>query len=241
MENPYKINPAILIACVFQIIFMVVAGTIIYNSLTPKVEVAKIGIDNYSSVDLNLNLTDTQKSVIEGQLASIVALNNADNTLSYGAEIRAGSTHDVFIDNYNIHFLSSLIDIKELGQSYRVIYRWADQYPNPNVPINYSTMIFCPHKNELIYADFDCHDNFNGRGAEIVLYQLLYNQPFMDFTVATDGNATTGVEKIYIMPMASDDAAKSAAEQTLRSWLANLGFNLDDFPYTFRYNDILEW
>ena len=240
MEKDYNINPIVLIACVAEIVFLIIAGVIIKDLFTPKTKVNKIGIDNYANVNLNVNLDDAQKSVVEGELAKIVSLNNTDSsTLSYGAEIREGSVHDVFIDDLAIHFLNFIIDVKELGQSYQVIYRWADRYPNPNVPTNNSAMIFCPRQDKQIDQNFNCRDDYNGNGESIVAYQVLRNQLFGSFLTGIEGNDTDGIKKIYISPMDSEEATKDNAIKTLRDWLANLGFNLDDYQYEIRANDIL--
>lgn len=243
----YQINPIIAIAVFLQILFIIFIIVTINGVLNSQDDVAKIDIGNYSSisdgviidnsddinVETNYKLDDTKKSVIGGLIYQIALLNNVDNISNNKATIRADSVHYKYIEDLKIYFLNFIVDLEDLGQSYRIVYRWADEYPNENVPTNEPAMAFCVHEDELIYGDFNCKDDYNGHGEDLVVYLLLKNKKFSDFYINLTGDVLKGgtLENIYISPIINNEASRNEAENVLRKWLADLGIDLNNFNY----------
>lgn len=243
----YQINPIIAIAVFLQILFIIFIIVTINGVLNSQDDVAKIDIGNYSSIsdgviidnsdDINVEtdfkLDDTKKSVIGGLIYQIALLNNVDNISNNKAAIRADSVHYEYIEDLKIYFLNFIVDLEDLGQSYRIVYRWADEYPNENVPTNEPAMAFCLHKDELIYENFNCKDSYNNYGESLVVYDLLRYKDFSNFTVGLSGDIYKGEAlNIHINTISNEESFVSSAISEVSEYLSSLGFNLNDFEYS---------
>ena len=230
----------------------------------PKNEVARTSIDNYSDITTNNNanntnnigeansddnngssndqtidygfkISDMQKNIFEGSLANILLLNNNNQVPAYGAKVRKDSVYNVYLEDLEIHYLSFIVDLDELKQSYQFVYRYADKYPNPNVPPNYATMVFCPRTDKLIYGDFDCKDEYNNYGEDAVIASLLKNKKFSNLFLNVHGaeDFKTPLEKLVIRPMFSSDNKERDSKNIINDWLANVGLNIDNYQCEF--------
>ena len=243
----YQINPIIAIAVFLQISFIIFIIVTINGVLNSQDDVAKIDIGNYSSIsdsviidnsdDINVEtdfkLDDTKKSVIGGLIYQIALLNNVDNISNNKAAIRADSVHYEYIEDLKIYFLNFIVDLEDLGQSYRIVYRWSDEYPNENVPTNEPAMAFCLHEDELIYENFNCKDSYNNYGESLVVYDLLRYKDFSNFTVGLSGDIYKGEAlNIHINTISNEESFVSSAISEVSEYLSSLGFNLNDFEYS---------
>lgn len=235
MEPTKKTNHIIAIAIIAQIVFLVFAIITLKNLLSTDSEVAKIGINNYSSVP-NLsafNLDDTKKSVIEGSLNQIVALNTTGSVSKYNAKIREGSAYSLYVKDIDIHYLNLIIDLDDLKQSYRLIYRYADSYPNPSAPENDPAIFFCLDESELIYGEFNCSDNYPKNIKDRVLYEMVKRKTFSNFTVGLLGDVYKNETLSFHLNTINDDRATlNSAISELSNYLSSLGFNLNDYEYS---------
>lgn len=242
-----QINPILTILVIIQLLFIIFIVIAVSNILNDQNNVAKVDIDDYSDIssgividstndldaDTDFALDDTKKSVIGGILYDVVSLNNIDNIQNNKATIRQNSVHYAYIDDLQIYFLNFIVDLEDLGQSYHIVYRWADEYPNENVPTNEPAIAFCPQEHELTYGDFGCKDNYDGDAQSLVVYDLLRYKEFSDFTVGLSGDVYNGEAlKLRINTTSDEDSVKSAAIEEVSGYLTELGFNLNDFEYT---------
>ena len=180
-----KINPIFIIILVIQILFIILAVVTINGISGGGSDVAEVDINNYEGSEVenaenldgvkgvSVKLTDEQKTMINSVLYDGVAKNNFDSVPSKDAVVRKGSLYNVYIDDLKVHMLNMSVDIEDLKQSYRVVYRWADEYPNRSIPTNIPVSAFCLYEDEMIYENFGCKDDYNGHGADMVVYGLL--------------------------------------------------------------------
>lgn len=241
------INYPVVFVILLQIIFIIFGVITIKNLLSTKPNIPKVSIDNYSEIaettilgqtskEINKTLFSSaeNKSLVESVLYNITLLNtNGSNITKKDAIIRDGSVHNVYISDLNIYLLNMIIDVQEIGQSYRIVYRWTDNYPNRNVPVNGPAMAFCLHESELIYDNFNCKDEYNNRGINTVFRDLTRDYPFKTFSIKTSDTDTEGqlVNTIQLFP--GEEITEETAKQELSDYLSELGFNLDDFKYDF--------
>ena len=246
-KSNLNINPLILIALLFQLLFMIFAFISIKNLIEQdNLAVAEISIDNISSTDVSpdnntisgnaaSDLNDTQKSAVERVLFQTIALNTpaGQNIPNFGAEIRDGSVINTYLEDFDAHILNFIVDIDELGQSYRVVYRWADDYPNKVVPANNPAMVLCLPDRDLVYDDFNCQDEYSGNGDDQIVYDLLRSKLFSNFTAGVTGDVQNGEPlNIKINTLSDDESVKSAAVAEVAEYLESLGFNLSDYEYS---------
>ncbi len=242
-----QINPILATLIVVQFLFIIFIVIAVSNILNDQNNVAKVDIDDYSDIssgividstndldaDTDFALDDTKKSVIGGILYDVVSLNNIDNIQNNKAIIRQNSVHYAYIYDLQIYFLNFIVDLEDLGQSYRIVYRWADEYPNKSVPTNEPAMAFCLHKDELIYENFNCKDSYNNYGESLVVYDLLRYKDFSNFTVGLSGDIYKGEAlNIHINTISNEESFVSSAISEVSEYLSSLGFNLNDFEYS---------
>ena len=249
MEGDQKnknINPVVVVVVLLQLIFMILAGITIGSILSRKVEVAKIGVQGYSSaqsekeddekvkvVNLDGSLDETKKAVIGGVLYKVAVLNNGVGISNRDGKVREGSVYSVYIEDLDLYFLNFIVDIEELKQSYRVVYRWTDNYPNKSAPADDPAMAFCLDDDELVYGGFDCKDDYSGHGKDLVVYGVLRYKLFGDFTVGLVSDVIGGEALEFRINTATDDSeAKDFAVSRVSKYLSSLGFDINDFRYT---------
>ena len=234
MENTptVKINPIIVGAIFAQIVFLIVAFFILKNLLGPEQKVAKISIDNDSSSE-NLNsfpLDATKKSVIEGQLNNIVALNNLGSIAGSGATIRSGSIDSMYVKDIDVYYLSMIVDLKSLNQSYRLVYRDSETVPNQAVPSNNPAIFYCTEEN---FGESKCQDDYPDNIEDQIIYEMVRNKTFSNFTVGLVGDVYNGGKLSFRLNTLSDDPRViSEAEDELSEYLSSLGFSLENYEYT---------
>ena len=238
-----QIKPAVVAIAIFEIIFVIFVVLTIRNLMQKNVEVPNISIDNYSAIPelsvvggdnsgVAFELDETKKSVIESVLYDEILFNSVGNIYNGGAKIRAGSAYNVYISELDVYVLNFIVDIEDLRQSYRVVYRWADKYPNENIPQNLPGLAFCPDEDELIYGDFGCKDKYDGYGAGTVVYDLLQNKTFNNAVLSLSGDVYNGKPLMINIYIDSDnDSVAAVAVGEISSYLAGIGFELEDFNY----------
>ena len=243
-----QIKPVAAVIVIFEIIFVVFVVLTIRNLMQKNVEVPNISIDNYSAIPelsvvggdnsgVAFELDETKKSVVESVLYDEILFNSVGNIYNGGAKIRVGSAYNVYISELDVYMLNFIVDIEGLGQSYRVVYRWTDKYPNENIPQNVPGLAFCLDEDELIYGDFGCKDKYDGYGADTVAYGLLQNKTFGNAVLSLSGDVYNGEPlMINVYVDSNDDSVVATAIEEISSYLASTGFDLEDFDYEVSVN-----
>ena len=255
MENNQtilRINPAIAIAAVLQLIFIVFAGVTIHNLLNSNTGAPEIKISNYSAIPdgkiisnepssirgIDFTLDDTAKHTIGSTIYNAVLINDKGSVSNHGAKIREGSARHAYIEDLSAYFLNFIVDIEDLGQSYHFTWLGDSSFSGQNLPEVTFLMAFCPREDELVYGNFDCKDEYDGQGLDIVVYNLLRYKMFSDFTVGLS-NVYDGEPLVIGINVSSDDeSAKAAAVQEVSDYLSDLGFSLDGFEYSVQYIEV---
>lgn len=223
-----KINPFVVAFILFQVIFILFAIFTIQGIFSKKPAITQIDISNYSFI----NLDSQHKPILQGALYDIVSLNNVGNISSRDAKIRNDSVKDVYVKDLDIHFLNFIIDLDDIKQSYRIIYRWTNSYPNDNISSDNPAIALCPSQSELIYGDFDCKDSYADNIEDIIVFDMLHHKTFDSFTIDLVGDFYNGESlSLRISTGSSDKVSQNAAVSEISDYLSSLGFNLEDFDY----------
>lgn len=250
-QNILRINPAITIAVILQLIFIVFAGVTIHNLLNSNTGAPEIKISNYSAMPegeiignnntpsntqgIDFTLDDTAKHIIGSTIYSAVLINDKSSISNHGAKIREGSARHAYIEDLSAYFLNFIVDIKELGQSYHFAWLGDSSFSGQNLPEVTFLMAFCPREDELVYGNFDCKDEYDGLGLDMVVYNLLHRRMFQNSTIWLSDVYGGEPLTMTINTRSDDEAAKAAAVQEVSGYLSSLGFSLDDFEYTVQY------
>lgn len=235
-----QINPVTVIIIIFEIVFTLFVIFTIRGLFSQDKRVPNIGIENYSVLpELSIigkdnggivsELDDEKRAVMENVLYEEILFNNRGNIYNSGAKIREGFAHYTYISELGIYVLNYIVDIESLQQSYRVVYRWADKYPNENIPQNVTAVAFCLNDEELIYGDFECRDQYSD---DVVVYDLLQNKTFNNSVLNLSGDVYNGeplIINIYVN--SNEESDEEIAVDEISSYLASVGFDLADFNY----------
>lgn len=245
MDNNNKLhinlNPAILIAIIAQAVFMILVIITIARILNKKPEAPTIKIDNYTEIAKTATLEgalsdvdDEDKKVINSAIYEAASLNSKENIKSYGAKIREGATHNMYIEDLGIYYINFLVDIEDLGQTYRVVYQYVKNPPSyANFDNTLLATVYCPSNEDLIYGEFECHDQYKNNAEAQILYGLVKYKLFDGFTVGLIGNPSAGEKLSFHLNTSSDEpATKNKAITTLREYIESLGFNPDNYEYS---------
>lgn len=243
-QSPKELNPIVIMAIIAQVFFTIFAIISIVNMLNSKTIVPSVRVDDYSEINDKktamkgsiAELNDTRKSVVEGILYEIISMNTPDSVKNYGAKIREESVTNIYLDEFDANFLNFIVDVEELGQSYNIVYRWSDKYPNKIVPSDNPAMAFCPREEDLIYGDFDCRDKYGNRADQQIVYEMLQEKDFDGFAVYVDGDVYhDGELMIDIRTPSNDNEVVEEAINSVSNYLSSLGFELQDYNYTAGY------
>ena len=243
-------NHLLAIFIFLQIVFLILVGVVIYNFNQPKVEVPKKGISNFDAIPsgevisynedtkannsrINFNLGDDKKSVIEGELYRTIALNLPESTADYGGKIREGSARQYYFKDQDFYFVNFIVDFEDIGQSYRVIHRWTENYPNQNVPPNNGYMVFCLPKSELIYGEFNCQDQHEDYVLNMIVGQTLpYMHPLSDGYTTTIEESNPNRISINAKYRTDENTVKTVSAH-VKEYLEKLGFSDEEFELYF--------
>ncbi|MDO5451469.1 MAG: hypothetical protein Q4F56_00045 [Candidatus Saccharibacteria bacterium] len=213
-----------------QGIFIIILIFIVFNINTDTYEPANIPISNFEH-DLE-GLPENSLDVIESMLYDTIASNGGtlENISDSDAKVRENSMIDLYFEDINMHYVNFIIDIPSIEQSYQIFNEWSDDRTNPNYLTNMATMIMCPLKEQLIYTDFNCKDEFDHKGQRILVSKFIdhfdndYFAPYFK-----EGDFST----IYINPISFNlsNSTKQRYIGETKDAVTSLGIPPDIFKY----------
>ena len=224
-------NPVLVVAfAVIQLIFIIVLIIIISNLNKDTYVPANVPI---SSLEDDLaEIPENSVEVIESMLYDSIASNGGalESISNSDAQIRENTMADIYFEDIDMHYISFIVDIPSIRQSYQVFNEWSDNRTNPNYLTNMATMIMCLPKEQIIYADHDCKDRFNHNGQKILASKFIDHFDFEYFTpYFKEGDLST----IYINPINYNitEAVKQSYTQKTKDAIFSLGITPDLFEY----------
>ena len=233
-----KQNPIIVIIFIFMEILIIVliiasAQSLSHNDFqTPNIPVSSF----QQELD---NMPNGSKEAIQSSIYSAIALNGGTIS-SIGdsdAKIREGTLINHYFQDINMNYISFIVDIPSIEQSYWVFHEWSSDNNNKKYMINQSTMVSCPVKQQIIYYNFDCEDKYNGRSQNIVAKEFFpeikkESDDFTEFNAFVDSENSSRIIIDAIHQNPSESTKKSDLEK-VKSAVESLGISPDLFEYYF--------
>ncbi len=143
----------------FELVFVIIALTLFVKILTPEPANLEMGI-NWSQSDISLLPTDVQNS-IEFSIYDIVAYNTDNpNINKSGITVRNDSIVKAYREKTNVNYVTLIVDIPDLQQSYRVFYEWSDDKTNEYISPNNNAIAMCLNQKQIVYDSFQCKDMY---------------------------------------------------------------------------------
>ena len=236
-------NPFVIIGIVIQIIFIILVIFLIQNitkkeTINPNIEI------NHTFDSLPADLPDSSKSAFESAIYEITSLNqeNIGNIASSGVIVREGSIKNQYLNELNLHYLSFIVDIPSIQQSYHLIYRWSDDKNNRYMPADEPLMAICLPKSQMIYPDFNCRDSYNGKGPQTAVYFLKnYDLKVNNQSFSITPKGKTNEDNFYYqvaINTCGNEELKNQANQVFEKQIQDLGFDISEIPHqTIGYCD----
>jgi hypothetical protein len=229
---------------ILAVVAVVFVAIIVEITLYEKNKVKRgefIVVQNYGSYVKNLS--SSEKDLIEKNLYSSVALNSSDKNkvkLIDDAVIRDSSYSQDFGNSiYKTHFI---IDIKSIGQSYRV----EDTYSNLSVEksglSDYTTLVLCVDSKDLIYGDFNCQDVTSVESGIGSVDPILKYLPITTLNYSLSIDPTSSSLHIYADILLSNVDYKIGESQAIdnykkeiANWFSSNGLDITKYSITYRY------
>lgn len=220
------IHAVILLFVLIAIILLIISIVQLFRKNPFGEQIAINNFDQYYN-----NLPTKTQDAITNTLHNIVSSNSPDTKLpKSGAKIRQDSTYSEFNAKTNIHYDSFIIDLESLKQSYVFQVVWSPDLDNPNLQdVGYTVVATCPSRDQLIYPDFNCKDDFLNSVAEIYDDPAVLKLPIRSANYSIFSQVKSGKISIII-----NDPTGNNHEAALKK-LREEGINPDN--YTIIYNN----
>ncbi len=240
-QNTQNINPLLAIFLIAQFIFIaLLAFTIPRLFESNDITVNQDRLPSATIDDLNEYLpnlgNDAQKD-IENSLHDLILANSPDQT------VKNSKTNATLKEVSSLHFdrlgginyLSAVIDVPEVNQSYDFYYAYSDDPENGEFQGFFN--ILCPDRPEAkIYPDFNCQDTNTDSWLQYPATHLGLASSFLPyyyfdhFSISINSSEPT---KVTITPISFDidEATRSSYIEETKSAVQALGFSPDLFTY----------
>lgn len=214
---------------------VVVLLIIIISSIINRPPSLKI---NNLSVYTKDTPSDTRDTLFES-LYNIAKENTSDEIPSSGAMVRNSSFNSTYDGEDKATYVSFIVDIEKIRQSYLVQYEWSKDNSTDNLSST-SVVISCLTKEEdIIYPDFKCKDDFSfdPEVDDPYLYieqKLPYSFNINDttFTAVADNDN----KSIILFIDTCSSSARTNSIEKFGSWVSSFGINPEQFTITTECN-----
>ena len=245
-QFPIRLDPLLVIFLIIQIIFIVLFLLSIskffqndkFNNSPdhgPNMEIENVSIaipeDHVEWANLvEWALFNTSLSDTEGQYIS------RSSTIAY---IRDGTVKTQYFKKQDINFVSAIVDIPELTQSYRIFLEYPNnkhnigivEYDNPDVIKPYSILCL-DETSEIIYTNFNCQESPAYASRQEIVSRMLSYFEFSNFApIYYSENDSNNIE---ISPYSFDEISNDTKEmyiQQVKDAIASLGISPNIFTY----------
>lgn len=239
--NSKNINYPLLILILFQLVFIITTIISVAPLLNKDDKIAAGDYAEQPSVTIT-NLAQAipsfpSKNVEELQhlLLNIIQVNDPNiNLANTKAEIRNGGVLEHYFSLPNLNYVSALIDIPKISQSYQLFLQFSDDEHNKNLDPNGSIIFLCiTNPTNIVYSDFNCTDIYNQTTRNAIVEKYLNYFEFDGF--APIYHFENGSNNIEISPYSFselNDDTKETYIQQVKDAITSLGISPDIFTYT---------
>lgn len=228
-QNPILIGIFIIFQTIFVILLIFVINKFV-NTNTFKESSLPISSLKQDLQDLPENSIET----IQTALYNIVAANKGtiSNIENSDAKVRDGTMVNLYFEKQNMHYINFIVDIPSIQQSYQIFNEWSDDPVNQYYMTNRVTMAMCLHKEQMIYQNFDCRDDYSHNGQAFIASNFLYYLVDINyFRVYLQPEDAPYVVIIGPTTFNVDAASKPIYIEQTKEKIASLGLPPDAFSY----------
>ncbi|MGV9002148.1 MAG: hypothetical protein ACOH18_04335 [Candidatus Saccharimonadaceae bacterium] len=231
----------IFIAAVVVFIIAIIVVTFMYFNQKNSAQDDGIRINNYSNYVKNLS--SSERKAIETTLYNTVLMNGSDakkiSTIK-DAEIRSSSYQQSSKDN--IYSTNFIVDIQSIKQSYKIEDRYSSQKREDSGLYDYTTLVLCLDKSDLIYGDFNCQDRESQENGVTQSDPILKYLPIssLDYTLSIDTNSkdlklTAKLNLTSIDYKLGEQDAINHYKQEIKDWFTANSLDINSYSITYEY------
>ena len=228
-----KAEPITLFFILFQFIFVVIVFVCIFNLLDERVgENDEVYNNNKPQMMIEglsdkIGLEEREEAEIQKKVLEIVKENTSNlNIAEINAEVREESERIQIIGNDNIRYLTFIIDIPDLQQSYRVFFD-----SQGVIDLDETTFVLClDDTEEIIYKDFKCKGSDGNFTKNEILSGYLENYDFKDFSLVVLEKDPSRI-MINAFREGLTEEEKNNYIKTVKERVESLGISPDIFQY----------
>ena len=232
-----KISPFVIIFLVVQTFVAIIIISIIVNVNKPE-EIAENDTERQPRLlvegleNVEPSLPDSSLSDIQKGLLSIARYNNQNiNTIDAVGIVRPESLRTYRFEDQDLYFVSAVIDIPELGQSYQVFHDYTNTKGNIYYNYYFATISVCNSGIvENIYPDFECKDMHDKKIYGEIVNKYLDYFKYDGINVDFSDESLTTIE-IFLPTPGQDEAAKKTHIKRVKEKIESLGIPGDHFNY----------
>ncbi|MBO4812572.1 hypothetical protein J5491_00240 [Candidatus Saccharibacteria bacterium] len=237
MEPKIKISPLAAIFVVIQIMVIIVVASLLIN-LNQSEEIDEQDVARQPKLvvegleDAGFSLPESSLQEIEKGLLGIAKYNNQNiDTLVATGKVRPESLKTIRFEDQDLYFVSAVIDIPELKQSYQVFHDFTKTDANPYYNAYFATIAVCSSGIvENIYEDFECQDMHDKKIYGEVVKKYLNYLKFEGFNVDFIDDSLNTLQ-IFMANPTADEATRKIAVKRVKEQIESLGIPGDHFTY----------
>ena len=222
---------------VFQLVFLGVCIGSLFKLMADE----KANVDDYTdkfSIDIkNIStlydgITNAQIGTIQRSFLNVVQRNAFQVNLgSNDAEIREGSVARRYFKKQDLNYISAILDIPSLKQSYWLFHEYSNNSNNQFLSPNNSAVILCIENSvDIIYEDFECNNMYSSKTYNAIVAKYIKFVDFDKFSVSVDTSTYDSIN-IYTLSEGVDSDDKKEYEEAVRGAIESLGISSDIFEY----------
>lgn len=229
-----KINPLVLMFIIIQVMVFAILA-FIANGIFAGSADENVGGEDQRRIESNglaenldwLSVQDIEE--VEKALFKKMKMNSIGMQVeNVGAVVREGSTRTLRMEENGSDFLSFVVDLPDMGQSYRVYYAYPETiFDSENLAIALCLDSF----DEKIYAEFNCVDmEEDEEGRVMIVATVVEGIEYNDFWVNVDEDLRQ--IRINVLPAVEvNDEVRSRYISEVKQIVENLGVSPGMFEY----------
>ncbi len=220
-------------------------GLVIFSLLTRNSTNStknSIPISNYAAYVKNLD--PSEQTVIESSLYNTAALNTSDKSklkTIKDAVIREKSYTQGYKDN--IYTTAFIVDMKSIGQSYRIEDYFSRLSVEQSGLTDYTTQVHCLDTQDLLYGDFNCKDVFSQQAGVSQSDPILQYLPISTLTysleVDTSSDSLHIIATIHLSEIdykLGETQAVAQYKSDIQTWFTSHGLDINNYSITYKIN-----
>lgn len=234
-NNLKDVNYPLLIFIAVQIVFIIMAAASIIPLLSKSDKIPagdyasqpSVTIENLSQAIPDFPSNNTEE--LQHLLLSIIQINDSNvNLVDSRAIVREGTVINKYFHGPNLNYISAVIDIPEISQSYQLFYQYSNDPSNIYIDPNDSIIFLCvADETNVIYSDFDCTDIYSQTTRNSIISKYLKYVEFDDFMASTGQN----IDDITIFPVDFNRVNEDDFIKQTKEAVRSFGISPDLFSY----------